>query len=178
MKRRKFLVGLAGIGSSASLILGSGAFSSVDARRTVSVATADDEDAFLALDPISDPGIGGDETGRAYTLADGTIAFSIPGVHLGESETAEGVGIDSIYKFPGLLQVTNKGTNSARLYSSYEGDKLADLALVNDNGVLKDDPPTLDVGDSIDVGLYIDTHDSAIGEFDETLTIIADQPDE
>jgi hypothetical protein len=74
--------------------------------------------------------------------------------------------------------VSNQGTQPVELHSSYDGDSLADLALVNDNGVLRDNPPILDVGDSIDVGLYVDTHGSSIGEFDETLTIIADQTDE
>jgi len=44
-----------------------------------------------------------------------------------------------------------------------------------DDGVLRDDPPTLTVGESIDVGLSIDTHGSEIGEFDKTLHIVAER---
>ncbi|GAB7014225.1 hypothetical protein [Halolamina salina] len=176
MRRRRLLTGLGTVVGGGSLAISTGAFTSVSAERSVSVEIADDAYAFLRMSPIADDGLGG-ETGRSSTNGD-VVKFEIPGDDDGESSDAEGVGIDSVYEFHDLFSVSNQGTQPVELYSTYDGDNLADLALVNDDGVLKDDPPTLDVGDSIDVGLYIDTHSSSIGEFDETLTIVADQPDD
>ena len=177
MKRRRFLAGVGGLTAAGGAALGTGAFTSVEAERSVSIDVADDDRAFLRLEPLVKDGIKDNPTGRSKDFGQ-TVSFTIPGTGDGESQSAEGVGLDSVYEFHDLLQVSNQGTQPVALYSSYDGDSLADLALVNDNGVLRNDPPILDVGDSIDVGLYIDTHGSSIGEFDETLTIIADQPDE
>lgn len=177
MRRRRLLTGLGTLAGGSSLALGTGAFTSVEAERSVTVDTADDAYAFLRLDPMVDEGLGGDATGRSSTNGD-VVKFEIPGDDDGENSNAKGVGIDSVYEFHDLLEVSNHGTQPVELDSIYDGENLADLALVRDSGILRDDPPTLDVGDSIAVGLYIDTHGSEIGEFDETLTIVAKKPDE
>jgi len=178
MRRRRFLAGVGTLVGAGSAALGTGAFTSVEAERSVSIAVAKDYRAFLRMDPIGDEGIDGENTGRS--MVNGRqIAFEIPGDEDGENPDADGVGLDSVYEFHDLVRVSNQGTQPVQLYSSYNGNTLADLALVDgDGGVLRDDPPTLGVGDGIDVGLYVDTHDSTTGEFDETLTILADQPDE
>lgn len=177
MRRRRFLAGAGSLIGAGSVALGTGAFTSVEAERSVSIAVASDSYAFLRMHPIGDEGIDGENTGRSSTNGS-EISFEIPGDDPGENPDAEGVGVDSVYEFHDLVTISNQGTQPVQLHSSYDGDNLADLALVDDGGVLKNDPPTLDVGDGIDVGLYIDTHGSTISEFDETLTIIADQPDE
>lgn len=177
MRRRRFLAGVGGLTTAGSVALGTGAFTSVEAERSVSVAVAKDYRAFLRMDTIGSEGIDGENTGRSFVNGS-EIAFEIPGDEDGENSNAEGVGLDSVYEFHDLFSVSNQGTQPVELYSSYDGDNLADLALVNDDGVLKDDPPILNVGDSIDVGLYIDTHGSSIDEFDETLTIVAQKPGE
>lgn len=179
MNRRKLLTGLGGLTASLSLGLGSGAFTSVSATRSVSIEVADDAYAFLRIDPIVDEGMGEESpaTGRSSTNGR-TVEFDIPGDDEGENLNSDGLGVDSIYEFHDLARISNQGTQPVQLRSSYDGDMLADLALVNDEGVLQNDPPILDIGDSIDVGLYIDTHGSDTGEFDETLTIITDQSDE
>lgn len=176
MKRRKLVTALGAAVGSGGLVLGSGAFTTVSAKRSVTVDVADDDRAFLRLEPLTDEGIDGDWTGRSYSNGQ-TVAFDIPGDEDGENSNTEGVGVDSVYEFHDLVEVVNQGTQPVKLYSTYNGS-LADLALVNDNGILRDDPPTLGTGDSIDVGLYIDTHGTSTGEFDEALTIVADQPDD
>lgn len=177
MRRRRFLAGVGGLTAAGGAALGTGAFTGVEAERSVSIDVADDDRAFLRLEPLVKDGNKDNPTGRSRTFGQ-AVSFTIPGGGDGESQSAEGVGLDSVYEFHDLLQVSNQGTQPVELHSSYDGDSLADLAIVNDNGVLRDNPPILDVGDSIDVGLYVDTHGSSIGEFDETLTIVADQPDE
>lgn len=177
MKRRKFLAGASGLAAAGGAALGTGAFTSVEAKRSVSVATADDDRAFLRLEPLVKKGINGDSIRRSSSDGE-VVVFDIPGVGNGENPDAQGVGIDSIYEFHDLLKIDNHGTQPVQLYSTYGGTELTDLALVSDDGILRNDPPILDVGDSVDVGFLIDTHGSSVGEFDETLTIVADQPDE
>lgn len=177
MKRRQILFS-AGTLAATAVTIGTGAFTRVTAERAVNVNVADDDSAFLALDPIPNPGIDDEDTVRAYTRADDTVMFSIPGNGSGENQEAEGVGVDSVYEFHDLLQIANQGTQPVELYSRYNGDAFADIALVRDNGVLRDDPPELETGDSLNVGLYIDTHGSTTGEYNEELTIIAKAPDE
>lgn len=170
--RRKLLGGVAGIISS-SFALGTGAFSRVSAQRAVHVDIADDDRAFLRLEPLVDEGIDGEATRRSFSNGQ-SVGFEISGNGNGENSDAEGVGLDSVYEFHELLEISNQGTQSVQLHSTYGGSDLADLALVSEDGVLRDDPPTLAVGGSVDVGLYLDTHGSEIGEFDETLTIVAE----
>lgn len=175
MKRRKFIIATGALATGGATALGSGAFTSVSADRAVTVTVARDSQAFLQMFPIADEGLG-DETGRSSTNGQ-EVEFEIPGNDDGENPDAEGVGLDSIYEFHDLLEIVNQGTQPVEIYSTYGGDALNDLALVRDSGILREDRPTLNVGDSLEVGLYIDTHDSSIGESDETLTIVADQPD-
>jgi hypothetical protein len=177
MKRRKLLFGASGLAASGATVLGTGAFTSVEAERSVSVTTADDDRAFLRLEPLVNNGLNGDSTRRSTSDGE-VVVFDIPGIGDGENSDAQGVGIDSIYEFHDLLTVINQGTQPVQLYSTYAGTELTNLALVSDDGILRNDPPILDVGDSVDVGFLIDTHGSSVGKFDETLTIVANQPDE
>ena len=174
MRRRRFLAGLGAFASTSALALGTGAFTSVTAERTVSITVARDYRAFLRMEPIGDKGIDGENTGRSF-INGNVVGFEIPGDEPGENSNAEGVGLDSLYEFHNLVKISNQGTQPIRLYSTYNGNNFADLALVTDDGVLRDDPPTVGVGEHIDVGLSIDTHHSSIGEFDETLTVVAER---
>jgi hypothetical protein len=176
MKRRRFLAAAGLLAGSGSLALGTGAFTSVSAERNVSIAVADDYRAFLRMEPIGDEGLDGESTGRSFVNGR-KVAFEIPGDDDGENPNAEGIGLDSVYEFHDLLEIVNQGTQPIEVYSTYGGNALKDLALVRDSGILRDDPSTLDVGEHLDVGLYIDTHGSSVGEFEEKLTIVADQPD-
>jgi len=126
------------------------------------------------MEPIGDDGIDGENTGRS-SVNGHEIKFDIPGDETGENQNAQGMGLDSVYEFHDLVTVVNQGTQPVKLYSTYGGSKLADLALVTDDGVLRADPPKIDVGGRIDVGLFVDTHGSDVGEFVETLTIVAER---
>lgn len=177
MKRRRFLVGLGGLTGVGASVIGTTAFTSTAAGRSVVVDTADDDRAFLRLEPLVDRGLNDDPTLRSIDPGS-TVQFQIPGSGTGENPDAEGIGLDSVYEFHDLLEVSNQGTQPVQVHSTYAGSNLADIALVTDDGVLRDDPPVIDVGESIVVGLYIDTHGVTVGSFNETITIVADEPDE
>jgi hypothetical protein len=174
MQRRTLLTSLGLVTAGSVAATGTGAFTTVRAKRTVSVEVADDFRALLRLEPLERKGIDGEPTGRSGT-AGKTVTFDIPGDGDGETNDAAGVAPDSVYEFCGLLQVVNQGTQPVTIRSAYDGE-LGDIALVDDSGaVLRSDPPILDVGDDIKVGLQIDTHGSETGQYDETLTIIGER---
>lgn len=172
-RRALALLGSAAVGSATAV--STGAFTSTSADRTVSVQTADDDRAFLRLNPIADPGIDDDATGRSNDPGS-EVQFRIPGTGFGETD-AKGVGPDSVYEFHDLLEIENQGTQRVEVYSEYSGEDFTELALVNDRGVLREGPPSIGTGVSLNVGLYINTHGSDLGTDRETLTIVADQPD-
>lgn len=74
-----------------------------------------------------------------------------------------------------LSNITTAKTGSPALSSSITHDVLT-VVLSFDDRVLREGSPTLGVGEGIDVGLLIDTHETALGTYDETLTVVADQP--
>ena len=174
MKRRSLLAGLGTLAGAGGLTFGTGAFTSVSAERSVSVAVARDYRAFLRLEPNVDEGIGDVRSGRSSTDGRG-VEFDLPGIDDGENPDADGVAPDSVYEFHDLLKVSNQGTQPITVWSEYDDSDFQELALVTDAGRLSESPPTLDVGESIDVGLYIDTHGTDTGEYDETLMIVAER---
>lgn len=110
MKRRELLVGLGGVAGSAGA-LGTGAFATVKADRTVSVSIADENQAYLALSPAttanSNFAFQDDSTDGRQQLS---LGFSGVGV------TGQGVGTSSDYSFDGVFEVTNQGTQAVDLY--------------------------------------------------------------
>ena len=170
MKRRDMFIMIGGLVSGGT-ILGTGAFSSVEANRTVSVKTADDLNAFLELNALEKTDRNGDVTGQSSSFGS-IVQFNIPG--LTNESDAEGVGLDSTYEFHDLLKIVNQGTQSVQVTSNYTGDAFTELALVNDDGIVNEE---LSVGESVTVGVLINTGNSSTGDFDETLTIVASNPD-
>jgi hypothetical protein len=173
--RRRAIALFGSVAAGGATAVSTGAFTSTSADRAVNIQTARDSSAFLKLTPIPDTGIGGKVTGRSGSFGS-EAQFFIPGKLNGETD-AKGVGPDSVYEFHDLLKIENQGTQRVEVYSEYSGENFADLALVNDGGVLREDPPRIRTGKALNVGLYINTHGSDLGTDRETLTIVADQPD-
>ncbi|AGB30264.1 Protein of unknown function (DUF1102) [Natrinema pellirubrum DSM 15624] len=135
MKRRSVLVSLGTIVAGGGAALGTGAFSSVEAERTVTVETAGDANAFLALTPASGASDYVDDTGD-------TIVIDISG----NSEGATGVNQNSLTSFDALVTVTNQGTNDV--------DSVT-LTIQGDNGegeLLTPNPTSFGDGDFPDNG--------------------------
>lgn len=97
--RRSLIVGLGGLAAGGGLVLGTGAFSTVEAQRTVSVQTAGDADAFLAMEPARDEG-------EYVTQTDGTIEINL----IGNDQGAAGLTRQAITTFRNLVTVTNQGS--------------------------------------------------------------------
>ncbi|WP_336038249.1 hypothetical protein [Halobacterium yunchengense] len=189
MKRRTFLAGLGATAAGSSAVLGTGAFTSVSADRRLQVEVASDDDALLALTQL----------GSGFRSAeDGTpekVEFSFPSMEEQVDDHGLGLGADSVYEFDrdadessteepteGLLRIENQGTQPVTVYSEHQTDSELEVELYDveddDETALRDDPALLDVGESVDVGFRIRTVGADVGEFEETLTIVADQPDD
>lgn len=179
MNRRAFILGLGALAGGGSLAASSGAVSSVSADRRLTVETADDNVALLALE---------ERGSGTRSVDDGSVvAFSFPGLRERLSNPDLGLGSDSVYEFDrdasaggtdGLLRIENRGTQSVEVYSEHQTSsdlaiELYDVTDPNDTA-LRDDPPELGVGEFVDVGVRIRTFGASIGTFDETLTIVAE----
>lgn len=180
IKRRTLLVGVSSITVGICTVMGSSAFSRTKADRTVSVEVADDEDAYLALDQNG---------GGARSYEDGDpekIKFVFPGHD--EESGADGLGLDSVYEFDadakesgrdGLFEIRNNGTETVEVYGQHVTDSALTINLydVDDENrelVTRSDSKTLEPDTGFDAGLRIETFGASIGEFDETLTIVAE----
>jgi len=187
MKRRRFITGLGALAGAGGLALGSGAFTSVSAARTVTVDVADDDQAFLALDQRG--------SGKR-SVTDGSsdaLSFQFPGYDEadypdGRETDPSGVGTDSVYRFgddaasdqSGLFGVTNQGTQPVEVFSTQQttdGVPSVTMYDTEDGSLLDEDSHSspLGVGDSLSCGLEIDTHGVPVraDEYDVTLTITA-----
>ena len=100
--RRSVLIGLGALTVGGGAVFGTGAFSSVEAQRSVSVDTAGDSEALLGLDVTSDT-LGGDGD---------TIEFDLD---------EEGVNLNGVTRFNGL-QITNNSENDDVAVTIYEGE--------------------------------------------------------
>ena len=106
MNRRAALLGLGGVVAGGGALLGTGAFTTVEAERTIAVETAGDADAFLGIAPFPD------SANADYVTApeDGTVEIDITGE--GTDAVGEGVNEKAVTAIDRLLEVTNNGTQS------------------------------------------------------------------
>lgn len=175
MNRRRLLK-LGGVAAAGSLAIGSGAFTSVSAERSVNIAVTDDDDAYLSLDPDS-------EYIRATTASD-ELEFFIPGLNEPDDEdtppTGEGVGRNSNYTFGSLVEVRNQGGDAVEVFSDAPSlpQEFDELALVDsDRSVLlnsEDRATELTPGEKFSAGLFMSVQDADLQEYTLSLTIKAD----
>jgi len=102
MERRKFVIGLGALAAGGTAAVGSGAFSSVNAERSVSVETTDDSDANLAF--FGNEEFEGNVEEYVQEGDNGTIKL-----------TFESVNRDAETVFEDLFVVQNNGTQTVEL---------------------------------------------------------------
>lgn len=190
--RRSVLIGLGGIVATGGAVLGTGAFTTVTAERTVNVETAGDASAFLGLTPADRDGSGGNE--YVADPGDGTIEITL----VNNDDTpgnASGLNQNATTVFRNLVTVTNNGTQDVETLSlefiTSDGNGLSDPDLdsvfsftvspsgngnngsqstvsnggdiISDSYYSNNDAP-LSLGQSINFGLSINLLDSGISE--------------
>lgn len=164
MNRRNVLVGLGTIVAGGGAALGTGAFSTVTADRTIEVSTTDDANAYLKITK-------GDGAGDYVTDDDGEIE-----IDFGYDSETEGLNENALTRFDNLIKISkNRRDNSDDIhvsitsdnddvFSAYEGE-------YNEGDGDIDDKELDDEG--LDVGFEFDLKDK--DDFDdEEITITID----
>ena len=172
MQRRKFLLGAGALAASGAAVLGTGAFASVEATRTVGVTVTGDGAAYLGLEGTS----------PYASVTNGQLELDFGG----NGEGGQGVNIDAVSTFDGVFKMTNNGPNDLditvdktglanpdrwhfvpkEVYEEYSGnypedsfypswDEFGGYDTTNASG------GGLDSGESTLVGVMIDTRDRA-----------------
>lgn len=192
MKRRQVLTGLGGVLATTGFAVGSGAFSSVDADRMVTIDVEDDPNAFLRLTERG--------TGQRSSKDGGMLTFDLPSPDdndypSGAPTDPEGLGSNSVYRFghdaagdeAGLFGIQNLGTQPVVLYSRQSTTAgvptLGIYDVENPSGcILTESTPSapVPVGDELYCGLEVDTGGVApqSDAYDVELTIVAMDPNE
>ena len=98
MRRRKFLIGAGSLAVGTAGAIGTGAFTSVSAQRTVGVASVSDPNAYLALTPTDE---------RAFTT-NGQLKLEFNGSNHG----ASGLNQNARTAFTDLFEIKNQGDNT------------------------------------------------------------------
>lgn len=114
-------MGLGAVAGGAGVITGTGAFTAVEAERTVTVETTGDADAFVGITPYPDSA----NTDYVTAPEDGTVEIDITGE--GTDAPMEGVNKNAVTAIDRLLEVTNNGTQAVAVgfdaaYAEQRGD--------------------------------------------------------
>jgi hypothetical protein len=169
MQRRNLLIGMGSLTAGGAAAVGTGAFTSVEAERSVSVAVADDSNAFLSLSKVSDSA-----NSQDYVDASGNQISLV----LDDSDNGgSGFNANAETRIDDILQVRNQGTQTVNVWVTFDA---AEENVFDDDTVHfypSDDTETqlnnregeddevlaLTPGDSANIGLFVD-----LGELDDT----------
>lgn len=193
MERRKFLIGTAGTAIGTSALVGSGAFTQVDAERDVDVRVETDDSAYLGLGPCPD------SPNSEYLGNDGSDGLLTIELTDDNPVSGGGTGIngDAYTLIDDLFQITNQGTQEVNVLISghtSNGFYSSQIAyyVFNDSGDRvtsiygQDREPTMHVdevdeadggvtlapGDSVCVGLLLDGFDQNVPSDNDSRFII------
>jgi hypothetical protein len=198
MQRRNFLVGIGSASVGGSALLGSGAFSRVEAQRNVSVQVAEDHEAYLGLGKCNTP-----NGSYAHPDDDGHLELLMnpdnPTMQEngGESPLGSGVNSNSQSWFDRVFQVCNNGKETVCLHiedddswprvpetdsAEHAGERRVEFYLDdNDNVSLigEENALQLTVGECICVGVKTRSYglsdgDELLDALDNEIRIIAD----
>lgn len=178
MKRRNFLVGAGAASIGGSALLGSGAFSRVESDRSVSIAVAEDPDAYLGLDKCPDSPNGSyahlDDKGHL------TIYMDDENPTIGETDLGEGINSNSTSWFHNVFQICNQGKEQACVwiedddwptvpegYPPHVGDNRIEFYVGADEHlsiVGKENAVQMDVGECLCVGIRVKSYGLEAGE--------------
>ena len=200
MQRRKFVAGLGALVSGSAAAVGTGAFTSVTADRSVDVEVAGDSNAYLQLEKIS-----GEPNSQQYVNVDsGEVSFDFSDGNNDVAGGGSGFNPDAVTEVENLLRVGNQGTQEVEFYADLSGvdtsngttiqvraedgsgnivDSPAGENIAQNGGVSSPAPEsiTLGTGDQAVLDLIVDTTGFSTGggtlpfEDSGTVTFVADQ---
>ncbi|WP_435072866.1 hypothetical protein [Halorubrum sp. HHNYT27] len=169
--RRKFIAGLGALATGSAAAMGTGAFSSVEANRQVSVDTAGDANAYL--------GLSGDDEYVSDDTTEGELT-----IDLGSPDELIGDGFNesAVTTVEEIITVTNQGSEGVRVDFAPDEEKYEQEAtVVLDDATVTFMLPSVQAtsylysGNSMTIDAEVDTTDGAggNGESNADLTIYA-----
>ncbi|RRJ30783.1 hypothetical protein [Halocatena pleomorpha] len=150
---RRLAIVLVAIGLVMSAIYGTGAFSNLTASRDASVNVAGDKAGYLGLTP--------GENGQYTTYQNGQLQLQLNGALEGEdAPVGQGVNRDATTAINSVFIITNQGTQSVGVWVADTSDHI-DFQQNGGNSLEgKGNAVELTSGDTVAVGLAIDTTDT------------------
>jgi hypothetical protein len=127
MNRRKVLTALGGITIGGGALFGTGAFSTVSAERTVSVAVDDDSSGVLALDPENGSGT---PYSSASSINNNTLELQFDSF----GDSSAGLNLDATTTFDPIFRVVNNSENTVDVSITSEGETVASPPTVFSSG--------------------------------------------
>ena len=125
MERRKFVIGAGALATGSAAAVGSGAFTSVEADRSLEVETVGDANALLGIDEVSD------SSNSEYVSTTGdTVSIDI------STDDGDGLNRDALTKILDLLEITNQGTQDVYVFAQGLPDGVR-LAVQNDDSTFQ-----------------------------------------
>ena len=183
MKRRNLIASIGAVVAGGAAV-STGAFTSVEAERTATVAIADEDEALLALESTDDPN-------NAFVQTDTESRNRIRLDFNNVVDDANGPGTNSVYEFDRVFEVSNQGAQDLFLQTEFEDTE--DLDAVGfyvedavDNTIDDDVAAGIGTGNSAAIGVTFDTdgidvrrgdNPRDLQEFDATITATDEEPD-
>lgn len=164
--------------SSGAAVMGSGAFSAVEANRSLTVEMETDKNAYLRMRP-SDANFAEVDPNNGQVKFAFDDDWATPGVE------GKGLGKNSVYEFEGVLYLQNQGSRTVRVFGQYTDDAVEDIGLIQSTDVnsaeggsgdlLTEENPSdpLEPGDEVEVGFVIDTSETSLGDKQTSMKITA-----
>ena len=158
MKRRTFIIGAASVTAGGAAAMGSGAFSSVEAERTVSVELNDDMEAYLGAKPL-------DDNGEPANVGREPIAQDDPYAVIHEETGRIVLAFDALNNdaetvISDVFRIRNQGTQEVGIFLEKEGENPEVVEFYADDDRLdvdEDDAVRIEPGEHLDVTVEFDT---------------------
>ena len=135
MQRRKFIASIGSVAAGAAAVTGTGAFTSVNANRDISMEVTGDQSALLAFEKST---TGGSVTPNAQDYVtlptDGQLALDFTGSDGG----ATGLNDNASTKFSNLFDIVNQGTQEVEVF--VDPDQPGGIAFFAEGPDSNDDP--------------------------------------
>lgn len=106
MNRRQLLALIGSLSAGTAVVNGTGAFTSVEAERDVSVEVASDANAYLALSATG-------PNAPYTTVEDGQLGIDLTADNTSDISGGQGVNAEAITVFEDLFEIRNQGTQEA-----------------------------------------------------------------
>jgi len=167
MKRRNILAALGAISAGGTIVTGTGAFTSVEADRDVSVQVADDANAFLRM---AAAGEGNDEY---ITTRGGELGINLTSSN--DAVSGEGVNMNATTVIADLFEIQNQGTQEIEVevtplsFIDTDGSETLLVLVVPQTSFPR---VTLGVGDTETYSLVVDTFSGGSNlQVSDTITV-------